>query len=160
MRTIPTTRGDRGATESGVTWALLRGTRVYLAGPRTCLDPAGYAALASGLFDLGLIDLPVDIAFEVAAAELRAAGADVTSPYEQPWWRGAEVGADELRAGRTEHAAAPANVDLVVVLDGWLDVPGAVDAAVIAARAAGVPVVPASEAVVRGSAVLHRRRAA
>ena len=41
---------------SGVTWR----RRVYLAGPRTCLDPAGYAALASGLFELGLIDRPIE----------------------------------------------------------------------------------------------------
>ncbi len=165
MRTIPTTAGDRVTTYSGVTWAHLHGVRVYLAGPRTSLDPAGYAALAAGLFDLGLIDRPVDDAFEAAAAQLRAAGADVTSPHEQPWWRGAEVGAEELRAGRAANAAAPAQADLVVVLDGWLDVPGAVDTAVIAARTAGVPVVPAADAllganIVRGRAALHRRRAA
>ena len=160
MRTIPTTAGDRVATYSGVTWGHLYGARVYLAGPRTCLDAAGYAALASGLFDLGLIDLPVDAAFDAVAAELRAAGADVTSPHEQPWWRGAEVGADELRAGRAANAAAPAQADLVVVLDGWLDVPGAVDTAVIAARTAGVPVLLAADAVFRATAVLHRRPAA
>ncbi|HUR75786.1 MAG TPA: hypothetical protein VMZ00_16005 [Sporichthya sp.] len=165
MRTIPATRREHVATDRGATWGALTGLHVYLTGPRTCLDAPGYAALAAGLFDLGLIDSPVDTAFEAVAAELRAAGADVTSPHEQPWWRGAEVGADELRAGRAANAAAPALADLVVVLDGWLDVPGAVDAAVIAARTAGVPVVPAAEAVVRGaglraSAARHRRPAA
>ena len=78
----------------GVTW----GGHVYLAGPRTCLDPIGYAALSAGLFDLGLIDRPVDEAFAAAARSLRAVGAEVTSPFEQAWWRGAEVGADELRS--------------------------------------------------------------
>ena len=162
MRTIPTTAGDRVATYSGVTWGHLQGVRVYLAGPRTCLDVTGYAALAAGLFDLGLIDRPVEAAFEAAAAELRAAGAIVTSPHEQPWWRGAEVGADELRAGRAANAAAPVEADLVVVLDGWLDVPGAVDTAVIAARTAGVPVATAADAIrkLRGSAARHRRPAA
>jgi hypothetical protein len=133
---------------------------VYLAGPRTCLDPVGYAALAAGLFDLGLIDHPVDAAFVAGARELRALGADVTNPHEQPWWRGAEVGADELRAGRTANATAPARADLVVVLDGWLDVPGAVDSAVIAARTAGVPVVLLSDALLTERAALHRRPAA
>ena len=139
----------------GVTW----GRHVYLAGPRTCLDPSGYAALASGLFELGLIDLPVDAAFEAAARELRAAGAEVVSPFEQPWWRGAEVDAEELRTGRTANAAAPARADLVAVLDGWLDVPGAVDAAVLAARTAGVPVVPVADAI-RELAAARRRPAA
>ncbi|MBA3741581.1 DUF4406 domain-containing protein [Sporichthya sp.] len=147
-----------------MTWGHLDGVRVYLAGPRTCLDPAGYAALAAGLFDLGLIAHPVDAAFEAAAAELRALGAEVTSPHEQLWWRGAEVGVDELRTGRAANAAAPAAADLVVVLDGWLDVPGAVDIAVIAARTVGVPVLLVSEArqarAFRGSAALRRRQAA
>lgn len=164
MRTIPTTAGDHVATYSGVTWAHLDGVQVYLAGPRTCLDPAGYAALAAGLFDLGLTALPVDAAFEAAASELRALGAAVTSPHEQPWWRGAEVDADELRTGRTANAAALTAADLVVVLDGWLDVPGAVDTAVIAARSAGVPVLLVAETLqareFRGSAALRRRRAA
>lgn len=145
---------------TSVTWG--EPTRVYLAGPRTCLDPAGYAALGSGLFELGLIDRPVDAAFEAAARELRAAGAEVVSPYEQAWWRGAEVGADELRVGRALHAVAPSQADVVVVLDGWQDVPGAVDAAVLAARTAGVPVVSVAEALdgLRGSAALRRRPAA
>lgn len=146
----------------GVTWGELaepRETtlRVYLAGPRTCLDPAGYAALTSGLLELGLIDRPVEAAFALAARELRAVGAEVTSPFEEAWWRGAEVSADELRAGRSAHA--PARADLVAVLDGWLDVPGAVDVAVIAARTSGVPVVPVSEAV-RELGAARRRPAA
>ena len=160
MRTIATTRGDLGVTGSGVTWGALR-RRVYLAGPRTCLDPAGYAALAAGLAELGLISAPVDAAFAAAARELRALGAEVLSPHEQPWWRGAEVTADELRAGRTANAAAPAQADLVVVLDGWVDVPGAVDVPVLAARTAGVPVVSVTEAIeeLRERAA-HRRRPA
>lgn len=146
----------------GTTWALgLSGCRVYLAGPRTCLDPAGYAVLADALFEIGLISASVDDAFTLAARDLRLAGAVVTSPYEQPWWRGAEVGA-ELRSARDADAAAPARADLVVVLDGWADLPGAVDAAVLAARVAGVPTATVSEAlerVVTGSAALLRRQA-
>ena len=163
MRTIPATVGDLGFTSGE-----LPGPRVYLAGPRTCLDPSGYAALSASLLDLGLIGQPVGAAFESAAWELRALGAEVTSPFEQPWWRGVEVGADELRAGRAANAAAPAAAELVVVLDGWLDVPGAVDHAVLAARSAGVPVLLVSETVsaLRArsgsteSAALHRRPAA
>lgn len=157
MRTIPAT-----PRELGVTWGALPGPRIYLAGPRTCLDPSGYAALADGLSELGLIPAAVDAAFPAAAAALRALGADVTSPYEQPWWRGEEVDADELRAGRAAHATAPAAADVVVVLDGWLDVPAAVDAAVIAARTAGVPVLEVAEAVraLTASAALLRRPAA
>lgn len=157
MRTIPATPRDLG-----VTWGAPHGPRLYLAGPRTCLDPSGYAAVADGLLALGLIADPVEVAFPSAAAALRALGADVTSPYEQPWWRGEEVGADDLRAGRTADATAPAAADAVVVLDGWLDVPGAVDAAVIAARTAGVPVLVVADAVraLRASAALRRRPAA
>ncbi len=140
----------------GVTWGERGGTRVYLAGPRTCLDPVGYAALASGLFELGLIDLPVDAAFVAAARDLRAAGAEVVSPFEQAWWRGAEVGAAELRAGRGANSSAPAQAQLVAVLDGWLDVPGAVDAAVIGARTAGVPVLSVAEALKELAAVRRR----
>ncbi len=148
--------------DSDVTCGDLRGTRVYLAGPRTCLDAAGYAAVTSGLLELGLISEAADVAFVEAAQRLRAAGAEVVSPYEQAWWRGAEVEADELRAGRAAHAGAPAAADLVAVLDGWLDVPAAVDAAVLSARTAGVPVQPVSEvlAALRASAALHRRPAA
>jgi len=157
MRTIPSTIGH-----SGVTWGDLRGIRVYLAGPRTCLDPVGYAALTAALCELGLVAEPVAGAFERAARDLRRAGAEVLSAHEQAWWRGAEVGADDLRAGRAALAAAPASADLVAVLDGWLDVPGAVDGAVITARTAGVPVVPVVEALatLRASATLHRRPAA
>lgn len=140
----------------------LSGCRVYLAGPRTCLDPDGYAALESTLVEIGLISTSVDDAFTAAARELRAAGAVVISPHEQPWWRGAEVGNAELRAARDANASAPARADLVAVLDGWADVPGAVDAAVLAARVAGVPTATVSEALERaltGSAALLRRRA-
>lgn len=140
MRTISTTSGD-----PGVTWGQLR--RVYLAGPRTCLDPVGYAALTAHLLELGLIAQPVQAAFTSAARELRALDVEVFSPFEQPWWCGAEVGATELRAGRATQASAAAAADTVVVLDGWLDVPGAVDAAVISARTAGVPVLAVAEAV-------------
>lgn len=157
MRTFPATSGDRG-----VTWGEVRGTRVYLSGPRTCLDPAGYAALTASLVELGLVPGSVPTTFARAARELRAAGAAVISPFEEPWWRGAEVDADDLRAGRAADATAPAAADLVAVLDGWLDVPGAVDAAVISARTAGVPVLPVAEvlAALRASAALHRRPAA
>lgn len=161
MRAIST-----GFRDPGVTWAQLR--RVCLAGPRTCLDPVGYAALAAHLLELGLIAQSVERAFTDAAEELRALGAEVFSPFEQPWWRGAEVAAAELRAGRAAQASAAAAADAVVVLDGWLDVPGAVDAAVIAARTAGVPVLAVAAAVgelraraaFTNSAALHRRPAA
>jgi hypothetical protein len=140
----------------------LSGARVYLAGPRTCLDPAGYAALTSALIEIGLIEGSVEDAFISAARELRTAGALVISPFEQPWWRGAEVGNAELRAAREANASAPARADLVAVLDGWADVPGAVDSAVLAARVAGVPTETVTEALQRavtGSAALLRRRA-
>ena len=161
MRTISTTFRD-----PGVTWGQL--CRVYLAGPRICLDPDGYAALTSNLLELDLIAQPVEAAFVSAARKLRAFGAEVFSPFEQPWWRGAEVGAAALRAGRAAQASAAAAADAVVVLDGWLDVPRAVDAAVIAARTAGVPVLAVAEAVstLRAravstvSAARHRRPAA
>lgn len=155
MRTISTTPGD-----PGVTWGQLR--RVFLAGPRTCLDPVGYAALSTQLLALELISRPVEAAFADAARELRAFDVEVFSPFEQPWWRGAEVGAAELRAGRAVAASAAAAADAVVVLDGWLDVPGAVDAAVIAARTAGVPVLAVADAVseLRARAALRRRPAA
>jgi hypothetical protein len=160
MRTIPTTSRD-----PGVTWGQLH--RVYLTGPRTCLDPAGYAALTANLLELDLIAQPVEAAFASAARELRALDADVFSPFEQPWWRGAEVSALDLRAGRAANAGAAAAAHVVVVLDGWLDVPGAVDAAVIAARTAGVAVLAVAQAVseLRGRAVFtasaaRRRRPA
>jgi hypothetical protein len=155
MRTISTTWGA-----SGVTWGQLR--RVFLAGPRTCLDPAGYATLTSTLLELDLIAQPVEAAYADAARELRALDVEVFSPFEQPWWRGAEVGAADLRAGRTAQAEAAAAADAVIVLDGWLDVPGAVDAAVIAARTAGVPVFAVAEAVseLTESAARRRRPAA
>lgn len=140
MRTVSTTPGD-----PGVTWGHLR--RVYLAGPRTCLDPVAYAALTAVLLELDLIAQPVEAAFDTAAHELRTFGVEVFSPFEQPWWRGVEVDAADLRTGRAAQAHALADADAVVVLDGWLDVPGAVDPAVIAARTAGVPVLDVSVAV-------------
>ncbi len=174
MRTFPAAGPDLTG-DRGVTWGEAA-PRVYLAGPRTCLDPDGSAALAATLLDLGLIDARPAEAFVAAAAALRAAGADVTSPAEAPWWCGAETDIEELRAGRAADAAARAAADLVVVLDGWLDVPGAVDGPVITARTAGVPVVSVADALAllaatgsstesssgssTESAALHRRPAA
>jgi hypothetical protein len=119
----------------------LAGRRVYLAGPRTSLDPQAYAQLEADLLNLGVIDASVADAFAAAAAALRAQGADVTCPFEAAWWRGdgSGAGANAVRAGREADARALEAADLVVVLDGWEDVPGAVDTAVIVAETRDVP---------------------
>ncbi|MGQ0467196.1 MAG: hypothetical protein ACT4QG_18010 [Sporichthyaceae bacterium] len=116
----------------GPSRAALRGRRVYLAGPRTWLDPEVWAPVEATLLDLGLIALPAQAAFRHAAASLRAAGASVFSPFEQ-----APDLADS-RAGRTADSEALLAADLVVVLDGWADVPGAVDRALLVATTRGV----------------------
>jgi hypothetical protein len=122
----------------------LAGRRVYLAGPRTSLDPAAYAQLEAALMELGVIETPVAEAFGVALRVLRAQGAEVTCPFEAPWWRGGGTHSDsmalrDVRAGRERDARALESADLVVVLDGWEDVPGAVDTAVIVAESRDVP---------------------
>lgn len=122
----------------------LAGRRVYLAGPRTSADPAAYAQLEAALMELGVIETPVAEAFVVAARALRAHGAEVSCPFEAEWWRGAGVAVEvaplrDVRAGRERDARALEEADLVVVLDGWEDVPGAVDAAVIVAETRDVP---------------------
>jgi hypothetical protein len=122
----------------------LAGRRVYLAGPRASVDPAAYAQLEAALMELGVIETPVAEAFGIAARALRAHGAEVTCPFEAAWWRGAGTDTDraqlrDVRAGREHDARALESADLVVVLDGWEDVPGAVDAAVIVAETRDVP---------------------
>ena len=115
----------------------LEGRHVYLAGPRTSLDPEAYAQLESDLLALGVVEQPVAAAFAAAVRALRAYGATVSTPFEidqQDW-----AGMRHARAGRERDAQALESADLVAVLDGWEDVPGAVDAAVIVAETRDVP---------------------
>lgn len=161
-RTWGQVQGRPGAGGSGAGPA---GSRVYLAGPRMCVDPDAYAVLEATLLELGVIQAPAAETFPAASAALRAAGARVSCPYEQPWWRGSGPGVElapaELRVARARDAAALENADLVAVLDGWIDVSGAVDAAVIVARSAGLPCTPVAEALtmLRAAAAPLRRRA-
>ncbi|MGQ0846451.1 MAG: hypothetical protein ACT4QF_20190 [Sporichthyaceae bacterium] len=114
----------------------LRGRQVYLAGPRTWVDPAVWAPVEASLLDLGLIDASAASSFRLVARALRIEGAHVFSPMEHD---------ADSRAGRAADAAALAHADLVVVLDGWEYVAGAVDAARLVAATRGVAWAEASE---------------
>lgn len=114
----------------------LYGRRVYLAGPRTWLDPEVWAPVEATLLELGLISHPAETAFRHAAAALRTARSDVFSPFEQAINPSGEPA--DSRAGRAADHAALLAADLVVVLDGWSDVPGAVDMALLVAATRGV----------------------
>lgn len=154
-----------GARSASVRSEVLAGRLVYLAGPRTCLDPEGYALLEASLLDLGVVDAAVELAFPAAAHALRAHGASVTCPFESPWWRGSDHSLHNVRAERDRDAAALEAADLVVVLDGWQDVPGAVDTAILVAETRGVPwgraseVLAESRAAATATAAPLRRRA-
>ena len=143
MRRLARIVGGEGSGGGGVrVQPALAGRHVYLAGPRTSLDPEAYAQLEAALLSLGMIEVPVAEAFVAAARALRAHGATVSCPFEADWWRGTTAGTGALRdvrAGRERDAHALETADLVVVLDGWEDVPGAVDTAVIVAETRDVP---------------------
>ena len=102
------------------------GLAVYIAGPMTGLPRWNYDA------------------FEEAAWRLRAFGADVTSPHEMDIAAGFDP--DSPTAGKKFNlqAALDADIavveasDLVVLLPGWEDSPGAI-AEVLTAEAAGIP---------------------
>jgi hypothetical protein len=140
--------------------AALAGTRVYLAGPRTCLDPEGHALLEAALLDLGVVDVVAHLAFPAAARALRAHGAQVTSPFEASWWRGSDASLHNLRAERERDALALETADLVVVLDGWEDVPGAVDTAILVAETRGVPWAQVSAALAAAELIAEELAAA
>jgi nucleoside 2-deoxyribosyltransferase len=117
---------------------LLQGRRVYLAGPRTWLDREVWAPVEATLLELGLIDAPAEESFRRVAKALRSAEASVFSPFEHAFQLGPDGSPADSRAGRAADAAALHGADLVVILDGWSDVPGAVDAAVLVAATRGI----------------------
>lgn len=157
MRQFISISGGRQVAESS---AALAGSRVYLSGPRACLDPEGHALLEASLLDLGVIDLAARVAFPAAARALRAHGAQVTSPFEAAWWRGSDAGLHNLRAERERDVLALETADLIVVLDGWEDVPGAVDTAILVAETRGVPWAPVSAALAAADLVADEQLAA
>jgi hypothetical protein len=88
------------------------------------------------------------------ASAARALG-DLGVGLTNPW---AVSGATpEGRAGRAADAAALAAADWVVVLDGWAEVPGVTDAAVLHAATRGLPCLTADELTDRAAS---RRRPA
>lgn len=121
----------------------LHARRVYLAGPRIWLDPEVWAPVEATLLELGLISHPAETAFRHAAAALRIAHSDVFSPFEQAIDPTGDPA--DSRAGRAADREALLAADLVVVLDGWADVPGAVDTALLVAATRGVSWALASE---------------
>ncbi len=121
------------------------GLRIYLAGPRTWLEPEVWAPVEATLLDLGLIHWPARTAYRSVAAALRAAGASVFSPCEQA--AVSDTALADARAGRAADRAALIEADVVVVLDGWEDVPGAVDAARLIAATRGTCWATATDAL-------------
>jgi hypothetical protein len=123
----------------------------YLAVPCPARDPQAYAALEDGLLELGLIRARLDAAVPAAARALADLGVALTNP-----WVLADA-APEGRAGRAADAAALAAADWVVVLDGWAEVPGVTDAAVLHAATRGLPCLSADDLTDRAAS---RRRPA
>lgn len=115
----------------------LRGRLIYLAGPRTWADREVWAPVEATLLELGLIDAPAEESFRRVAKALRSAGSSVFSPFEQAYQLGPDGDPADSRAGRAADTAALHGADLVVVLDGWGDVPGAVDTAILVAATRG-----------------------
>lgn len=151
MRQFISISGGLDAAESS---SALAGRRVYLAGPRACLDPQGHALLEESLLDLGVVDVPAHLAFPAAARALRAHGAQVTCPFESAWWRGSDgSNLHNLRAERERDGQALETADLIVVLDGWEDVPGAVDTAILVAETRGVPWARVGEALAEAALI-------
>lgn len=116
----------------------VEGRQVYLAGPRIWSDPEVWTPVEATLLELGLIDMPAEQSFRRVAKALRSAGGCVFSPFEQAYHLGPHGSPADSRAGRAADTAALHGADLVVVLDGWGDVPGAVDAAILVAATRGV----------------------
>jgi hypothetical protein len=123
----------------------------YLAAPNVARDPQAYAALQASLLELGLIRLPLDAAVAAAARALAELGITLSNP----WVLTGALPAG--RAGRSSDAAALATADSVVLLDGWADVPGVCDAAVLHAATRGLPCTTADELTTRAAS---RRRPA
>lgn len=128
-----------------------RERRAYLAVPSPARDPGAYAALEASLLELGLIRTRLDAAVAAAARALEDLGVSLTNPWVLT---GA---AAEGRAGRSADTAALVAADWVVVLDGWAEVLGVTDAAVLHAATRGLPCLRADELTDRAAA---RRRPA
>ena len=128
-----------------------RDRRAYLAVPCPARDPEAYATLEASLLELGLIRARLDAAVAAAARALGVLGVALTNPWVLT---GA---APEGRAGRSADAAALAAADWVVVLDGWAEVPGVTDAAVLHAATRRLPCLRADELTDRAAS---RRRPA
>lgn len=123
----------------------------YLAVPSPARDPQAYATLEATLLELGLIRTGLDAAVAEAARALEDLGVGLANPWTV-------AGAlPEGRAGRAADAAALAAADWVVVLDGWADVPGVTDAAVLHAATRGLLCLTADELTDRAAS---RRRPA
>jgi hypothetical protein len=123
----------------------------YLAVPNAARDPQAYATLQASLLELGLIDLPLDAAVAAAGRALAELGITLSNPW-------ALTGAlPPGSAGRSADAAALAAADSVVLLDGWAEVPGVCDAAVLHAATRGLPCTTAAELTIRAAS---RRRPA
>jgi hypothetical protein len=119
--------------------------------PSPARDPEAYATLEASLLELGLIRARLDVAVAAAARALGDLGMALTNPWILT---GA---AAEGRAGRSADAAALTAADLVVVLDGWADVLGVSDAALLHAATRGVPCLTADDLTDRAAS---RRRPA
>lgn len=124
----------------------------YLAVPNVARDPEAYATLQASLLELGLIRLPLDAAVAAAARALGELGMTLSNP----WVLTGAV--PPGRAGRSSDAAALAAAQSVVLLDGWAEVPGVCDAAVLQAATRGLPCGTAEELTTR--AAFRRRPAA
>lgn len=120
---------------SAETWTLfsalgLAGVRVYVAGPMTGLPRWNFDAFAE------------------AAAWLRTRGAEVTSPHEIDLADGFDPDSDgagfDLRRALERDVEEVLAADLVVLLDGWEDSPGAL-VEVLTAEGAGIPTVTLRE---------------
>jgi hypothetical protein len=119
--------------------------------PNAARDPEAYATLEASLLELGLIRVPLDAAVAAAARALGDLGLGITNPWVL-------TGATpQDRAGRSCDAAALTAADYVVVLDGWAEVPGVCDAAVLHAATRSLPWGTAEELTARAAS---RRRPA
>ncbi|HZE65406.1 MAG TPA: hypothetical protein VE081_02175 [Sporichthyaceae bacterium] len=129
-----------------------RDCRAYLAVPCPDRDPQAYAMLEASLLELGLIRAPLGEAVAAAGRALGESGLALTNPWVLTG------GLPEGRVGRAADTAALAAAEWVVVLDGWGEVPGVTDAAVLHAATRGLPCLTADE--LRAPAASRRRPAA